>query len=229
MSVRRCDQDGTPNNSGAYCLVSYTLDITALNNHNSKALVLKYKKRNASTYTSVTLSVSSYTESSSSIFPADTDSTYDVQLVVSDDFSSSTRSTNLSTAYAYLNFGNGTTAGIGIGMVSQTSKAIEIEENWKVFHGAKQILPNPASFLYDACADNGSVSFAVEGNTSGVLLVSGVAFQAKDLIIYHANATGDVTFRQMIGATGFSVSVSANTITLANSSGAYLFVLAIVY
>lgn len=229
MSVRRCNQDGTPNNSGSYCLISYTLDITALNNHNSKALVLKYKKRNASAYTSVTLAVSSYTESSSSIFPADTESTYDVQLVVSDDFSSSARSTTLSTAYAYINFGNGATAGIGIGMVSQTSKAIEIDENWKVFHGAKQILPNPATFSYEACANGASLSMNVNSDASGVLLVSGVALQAKDLIVYHANSAGDVSFRQMIGATGFSVSVSANTITLSNSSGAYLFVLNIAY
>ena len=135
MSVRRCNQDGTANNSGAYCKVSYQLAITALNNHNSKALELKYKKRNASAYTTVTISVSSYTESSSYIFSADTDSTYDVQLIVTDDFSSTQRSTTLSTAYAFLNFGNGSTAGIGIGMVTQTSKAVEIEKSWKVKSG----------------------------------------------------------------------------------------------
>ncbi len=135
MSVRRCDQDGTANNSGAYCKVSYELAITSLNDHNSKALSLKYKKRNASTYTTVTISVSSYTESSSYIFSADTDSTYDVQLIVTDDFSSTQRSTTLSTAYAFLNFGNGSTAGIGIGMVTQTSKAVEIEKSWKVKSG----------------------------------------------------------------------------------------------
>lgn len=135
MAVRRCDSQGVADNSGAYCQVTFSVAITALNNHNSKSLTVKYKKRSASTYTSTNIPISSYTDSGSFTFPADVDSTYDVQLIVTDDFSSTQRSTTLSTAYAYLNFGSGATAGIGIGMVTQTSKAVEIEKSWKVKSG----------------------------------------------------------------------------------------------
>lgn len=130
FSVRRCNQDGTANNSGAYCKVSYSVSVTALNNHNSRALVLKYKKRSASTYTSQSVTISSYSASGDVIFAADTESTYDVRLELTDDFSTTVRNTTLSTAYAFINFGTGSSAGIGIGMVNQHSKVLELAAGW---------------------------------------------------------------------------------------------------
>lgn len=130
LVVRRCDQDGTSNNSGAYCKVSYSVEITSLNSHNSRALVLKYKKRSASTYTSQSVTISSYSASGDVIFAADTESTYDVRLELTDDFSTTVRSTTLSTAYAFINFGTGSSAGIGIGMVNQHNKVLELAAGW---------------------------------------------------------------------------------------------------
>ena len=131
MTVRRCDSDGTPNNSGAYFKVTYAVEVTSLNSHNSKALVLKYKKRSASSWTSETITISSYTASGdTSAYAADTESTYDVRLELTDDFSTTKRSTTLSTAYAFINFGTGKKAGIGIGMVNQHDKVLELAAGW---------------------------------------------------------------------------------------------------
>lgn len=144
MAVRRCDSQGVADDSGAYCLVTFSVAITALNNHNSKSLTAKYKKRSASTYTSTNIPISSYTDSGSFTFPADVDSTYDIQLVLSDDFSTTTRTTSLSTAYAFLNFGNGSTAGVGIGKVAEFPKSVDIASDWGIrVNGALAGFPTP--------------------------------------------------------------------------------------
>lgn len=231
MSIRRCNQDGTANDAGAYCKVSYTVSVTALNDHNSKNLTLKYKKRSASTWTSQSVTLSSYTQSSDVIFAADTDSTYDVQLVLADDFNSGssaiTRTQQLSTAYTFLNFGSGADAGIGIGMVNQTQKAVELEENWKVFHGLEQILPRPFHAAADAFANSSSYQIDVDDDESLLAVLSGAG--ARDLLIVHANSSGLISCSPVIGASGYSVTTATNKITISNSSGAYIFLLMLRY
>lgn len=144
MTVQRCNSNGTLNNSGAYCKLSYTVAVTALNNHNSKTLKYTFKKRSASSWGSeTTITLSSYSQSGSVIFAADTESTYDVKLILADDFNSGsgaiTLTKQLSTAYAFLNFGAGSNAGIGIGMVNQTSKAVEMAASWSLIAGEANI------------------------------------------------------------------------------------------
>lgn len=139
FGVIRCNSDGTSNPSGAFFKASYSVEITALNNHNSKALSIKYKKRTASSYTTSSITISSYTASGTKVIAADTDSIYDVQLVVTDDFGTTSLGRTLSTAYTYLNFGNGRDAGLGIGMVNTENKAVQMDGGWKLKIGDTQI------------------------------------------------------------------------------------------
>lgn len=148
LSVRRCDQDGTANNAGAYCQVTYGVRVTALNNHNSRTLVLKYKKKSVSSWTSQTVTLSAYTETGTVIFAADTESTYDVRLELTDDFSTSAKDTDLSTAYTFLNFGTGALAGIGIGMVNTKQKTVELEASWNIERGSEALFPYPSGSGY---------------------------------------------------------------------------------
>ena len=137
FSVARCDSDGTLNNGGAYMRVNYNVTITALGNNNSKALVIKYKKTSASSWSSKTVTLSSYSVSSNDhSIAADVNSTYNVKLELTDDFGTTTSSTkNLPTAATRMNFGAGENGGIGIGKVSETNKTLEIAQDWNVNFG----------------------------------------------------------------------------------------------
>jgi len=91
FAVRRCGSDGTSNSAGAYLAVDFDSVITALDNKNTAAYVVEYKKVADSAYTSQTLTeyAGNYAVSGGSyVFAADTASSYDVVLRVSDAFTS---------------------------------------------------------------------------------------------------------------------------------------------
>ena len=128
VSVHRCVSatDGTESSGGSYVKVTYSGTIFSLNTKNTRTWQLKNKKYSASSYTTVTLSPSSwsltngvYTYSDNSyIFSADTASSYDIQVVATDSFTSTTRSTSVSSAYTMMHFSaNG--KGLGLGKVAE--------------------------------------------------------------------------------------------------------------
>ncbi|MBR3330401.1 MAG: hypothetical protein IKG25_04205 [Mogibacterium sp.] len=135
-SVYRCDSGGTANNAGAYFRVAYNVAITDLGNHNTKTLTVKYKKRSASSYSSSSITMSSYSQSgNSSAIAADVNSTYDVQLVLADAFGSATVTKSLPTEETRMNFGTGQNGGVAIGKVSEYNKTFEVEQSWTVRTG----------------------------------------------------------------------------------------------
>lgn len=129
FAIHRCNQDGTANDQGAYMKVDYDVTITALNNVNSKALAVKYKKRSDASYTTQSVTLSSYTQNGYVIIAADTNSTYDVQLALTDDFGTTSADLQLSTAFATLNFKSGG-KGISVGKVSETDNVFELAQGW---------------------------------------------------------------------------------------------------
>ena len=103
LSVIRCNNDGTENDQGSYAKVTYSYSITYLNSNSSKGAVLKYKKSSETTWQSLTL-VAKYTATDeTSIIDADSGSSYDIALFISDDFykdSNAVKSqTSVSTGY----------------------------------------------------------------------------------------------------------------------------------
>lgn len=138
MVIHRCDQDGTLNDSGSYMRVDYDVSITALNDVNSKALAIKYKKRSDASYSTQSVTMSSYAQSGNVVIAADTNFTYDVQLALTDDFSTVTVALQLSTAFATVNLLSGGT-GIGIGKVAETAKRVEIATDWSVYAGERRL------------------------------------------------------------------------------------------
>lgn len=129
FSIHRCNQDGTANDQGAYCRVDYSIEVSPLGNHNSKALVAKYKRRSDSTYTEQSVTLSTYTQTGYAVIPADTNATYDIQLALTDDFSTTAADLQLSTAFATVNFKAGGD-GIAIGKVAEYSKMLELADGW---------------------------------------------------------------------------------------------------
>lgn len=226
LSVRRCDQDGTANNAGAYCQVTYGVRVTALNNHNSRSLILKFKKKSVSSWTSQTVTLSAYTENGTVIFAADTESTYDVRLELTDDFSTSARETALSTAYAFINFGSGANAGIGIGMVNQAQKSVEIAGDWKLYHGSDQIFPRSTKQQANNVAPGGSIVYDDIANYEGGFIVTyGPRDEEKGVIIYFASSSGNVSYITLGAMTDVSVTTGTGSLTIKNNSEYYLFAL----
>lgn len=122
FSVRRCDEDGTLNENGGYCKVTYSVSISSLSNKNSKNLKLSYKVSSESTTTNVALPMTSYSVTNQNyIFQASDDKSYNVSLSATDDFITTTKSTVLSTAYTLIHF-NESGKGLAIGKISEGNK-----------------------------------------------------------------------------------------------------------
>lgn len=128
LSVHRCDADGTANDQGECVRVVFSGSVTSLNSKNSASYTLKYKKTTDTSYTSVTLSdyTDTYSVSNAAyIFAADSGSSYDVQIVVKDNFKTTTSTTSASTAFTLMHFSAGGT-GVGIGKVAEEENLLDI-------------------------------------------------------------------------------------------------------
>ena len=109
LSVIRCNDDGTENDQGSHVKVTYSYSITYLNsltdNNNSKGAVLKYKKSSESetAWQSIPLDAKYIATDETRIIAADSGSSYDIALFISDDFYKDTNAvksqTSVSTGY----------------------------------------------------------------------------------------------------------------------------------
>lgn len=146
ISAHRCQQDGTLDDGGAYCRVDYDVDITALNNHNSKTLKVGIKKVTDANYTETTVTLSAYSATGYVVVAANTEFSHDVRISLIDDFSTTVYDTQISSAYVRpLNFRTGG-LGIGIGKVSEYDKAVDLASDWVLLKNGQ---PVPLSEFYN--------------------------------------------------------------------------------
>lgn len=139
MSVHRCQQDGTLDDGGAYCRFDFEIAVTPLNNHNSRTLKAGIKLLSAQNYTEYPVTLSDYSETGSVIVPADTEVSHDVRLALSDDFSTTIVTSQLSSAYVRpLNFRAGG-LGIGIGKVSEYDKTVDLAADWTLLKNGQPV------------------------------------------------------------------------------------------
>ena len=116
----------TPDESGAYALIEWRADISALNNQNSKTLKVRMRESDAWE----TVAVNSYTASGFLVKAAAEDSSFDVQFSVSDDFFSNVIFiAPLNTVYAMMDFKRGG-RGVAMGKVSELDFVYDIHRNW---------------------------------------------------------------------------------------------------
>lgn len=103
LSVIRCNNDGTENDQGSHVKVTYSYSITYLNSNSSKGAVLKYKKSSETAWQSITLDAKYMATDETRIIDADSGSSYDIALFISDDFYKDTNAvksqTSVSTGY----------------------------------------------------------------------------------------------------------------------------------
>ncbi len=119
LSVTRCNSDGAENDRGVYTKVSFAYSITTLSNKNTKAALIRYKKSSATTWSTKTLAASYSVTSQDEIIPTDDGSSYDIQLVVTDAFGSTTKSTSVSTGFCLQHI-TASGKGITFGGVAET-------------------------------------------------------------------------------------------------------------
>lgn len=131
LSAKRCDADGTINTSGAYFLVAFSSEVTALNGKNIASYVLNYKKATESAYASMTLSdyANNYAVTNGTcIIEADIAFTYDISLSVADYFLTSGKSvtgSSITKAISILK----NKLGIAFGKVAELSNYMDVAWN----------------------------------------------------------------------------------------------------
>lgn len=143
LKVHRCNQNGTENDRGSYCKVTYSHNIDSLNGKNGMSGFIQYKKTTETEYTSVELPTAFSATDSTYVFAADDGSTYDIQLLIADSFTSVGHRTTLSTAYTLIHYapsGKGITFGgirndDGFNIVDMPFKINDVEVDYIVEQG----------------------------------------------------------------------------------------------
>jgi hypothetical protein len=129
LTVHRCNQDGTTNNRGEYIKAIFSAEVTNPDGANTDYrnvadYTLEYKKTSENDNAWKTITLSDYTGKDQAntlfvvderiIFPASSDSAYNVRVTVSDRHYSTSRSTTTSTAFTLVHYnkdGNGLSFG----------------------------------------------------------------------------------------------------------------------
>lgn len=134
LAVMRCNEDGTANKRGAFCKVTFSAVITALNDKNTAIYYLRYKKTTDSSYTQVTMSAQTgkYAVTNYSyIFAAGTGSSYDIELRAVDRHATGTRTAKCPTASSVFSWrgfrsSSGVEDGAGIGKVPDRANTLQV-------------------------------------------------------------------------------------------------------
>lgn len=149
LTAVRSNSDGTVNEQGEYVKVVFGSAVTSLNSKNTAAYTLRYKKSTSTSYTYVTLSQynNNYAVSAGTyVFAADTGSSYDIALELTDAFSGITKATTAPTGFAIIHWKADGTA-VGIGKIAERSYSldmgvdIELNDNKVLRDGVEAFAP----------------------------------------------------------------------------------------
>ena len=118
LSSYRCDSDGNSSEEGNYMIITSSGVISNINNRNSKSFLLQYKKSTDTAYTIVQQDSDTYSYNiSTSPILIGVDDTVEIKASASDDFSTTSASYQLGTAYTLIDF-NSNGKGLALGKVS---------------------------------------------------------------------------------------------------------------
>lgn len=119
VTAQRCVSDGTPQDDGTYLVVDVQGKISPVNNHNTRGLIIKYKKTGDEEFASHVVELNSYTINTQQIISGfDVNYTYDVVVELTDYFKTEQRNISIPTEKTILDF-NAAGDGMAIGKVSE--------------------------------------------------------------------------------------------------------------
>lgn len=151
LTVGRCNSDGTANDQGEYVSVTYAYSFNSLNSKNSCVCTLGYKKSVDNDYTFPT--DFNPTTSGTYIFAADTGSSYDIVLTVTDDFNATTKTTSASTAFTIMHWST-SGYGMGIGKIAELDEVLDIGLQTRMLGGILHPVLEPDTDLNDIRTPN---------------------------------------------------------------------------
>lgn len=127
MFAIRCDVNGNEDDQGAYCKITYTVNISSSNDRNDKEVLLYYKKVDDSSFTDVDLTPATYSVTNETyIFEADTESSYQMYMEVTDYFTSSkTMIVTIPAAFVLMDFFRDG-SGMSIGKVAEYGDLFDV-------------------------------------------------------------------------------------------------------
>lgn len=157
LAVCRCDENGVEKQAGEYVKVTYSAQITALNNVNTAKYEITYGKNSDTELTTkeLTSDAGKYNVTESVfIFKADKLSSYLVTITATDDFISVSRPTSASTAITLMNW-----RASGLGIAFGTTS-----EHDNVFENAFKFYPS-GGYKYRTLDENVSLNDVTIPNT----------------------------------------------------------------
>lgn len=168
LTVKRCDANGNSNTSGAYLSVTFSSDITTLNNKNAAAYSLQYKKASESAYTTTKLTgyAGQYkVANGAAIFAADT-SSYNIILTATDAFGSVGKTaTGASIFKTWSCFRSG--LGIAFGKIAELEGVFDVGFKARFMGGFMHPVLVKNTDLNDVKTSNTYVGANVTSNTYG--------------------------------------------------------------
>lgn len=147
LTVHRCNSNGVENDQGEYARVTFSASVTPMSNKNTAAYRLRYKKTAETAWTdkyftevSNTYTVTDYEW----LFAADGNSSYDVELIVTDRHHTSTTSTTVSTAFTLMNFHPSGT-GVRYGGIAEKENLLQNDLNFRQAGNSYAFQPSDSS------------------------------------------------------------------------------------
>lgn len=139
-SVTRCNSSGTAADNGTYAKVTYSIETASINSKNSHSAKIMWKALTATTWSSVTLSMTSEKLSGSTVIGGGTLATgvtYEAKVVVTDDFGTVESAVmTIPTEFSLMNWNN---EGMAIGKKSERNRTLEIADGFPLFTGSTRL------------------------------------------------------------------------------------------
>lgn len=125
LNAFRCNSDGTANDKGTYMKIELVGGVTSLNGKNTYAYKIQYKKSTESTYQTINITNQDTTIDYTTIVSAESASSYNVQAVLADYFTSITISTQpVSSVFRTINFKAGG-RGVAFGKIAEKDNTVD--------------------------------------------------------------------------------------------------------
>lgn len=167
LSVHRCNDDGTPNDvDGDHVKVIFSASVDSLSGLNTASYTVEYKKSADDEYTPVKLGIDDKqhsVEGEEYVFEADTGSTYNVRLIVSDDFDSGIKTTTASTGFTIMHW-LASGLGMAIGKIAELAGVLDIGFKTRFVGGILHPMLEPETDLNEVLTPNTYIGADISTN-----------------------------------------------------------------